>query len=113
MNHQTVRDYTLNQVELQFDWEIPTAAGRATFKVGLERADQSSTVGFEVNLLKLSRAQLRRLESFLAARHAGLTSAAEVAATASWLLDISLAQGQPKLSATERQILVRQLLLAD
>jgi hypothetical protein len=61
--------------------------------------------------LKLSRSHLKRLESFLAARHAGLTSATEVAATLSWLLDRSIQQAEPSLALHEREAMVRALLL--
>jgi hypothetical protein len=61
----------------------------------------------------LSPPQLGRLEDFLVRRHAGATPSAEVTATTSWLVDISLRQSQPSLSVGERLALARQLLLAD
>jgi hypothetical protein len=112
MNYQTVRDSNADHVGIQFDWR-PAIDGRVAFITQIRRAEQRSAIDFEVDLRRLAPIELQRLERFLSRRHAGLTSASEVAATLSWLLDCSLQQGQPTLAVHERQATVRALLLAD
>jgi hypothetical protein len=102
-----------DQVQLDFDWEIPTVAGRAMFKAHVERGEQTSIISFELDLLRLAPLELKRLEDFLVRRRASCTSAAEFTATTSWLVDTSLRQSQPSLAVGERLALARQLLLAD
>jgi hypothetical protein len=97
--------------QIAFDWLPAVQNSRATFNVRVERGEQTSAISFEVDLRKLSAAKLRRLENFLARRHAGLTSSVEVAGTLTSLLDSSLQQTQPSLQRQERRTLVRELLL--
>jgi hypothetical protein len=110
-NAQTGSDQVSDCVRLQLDWVPATQAGRATFQARIERGEQQSAIEFEVDLRKLSAAKLRRLENFLARRHAGLTSSVEVAGTLTSLLDSSLQQTQPSLQRYARRTLVRELLL--
>jgi hypothetical protein len=77
-NAQTGSDQVSDRVRLQLDWAPATQAGRATFSLRIERAERSSTIEFEVDLLKLEPSELERLQEFLSRRHAGLTWSPEV-----------------------------------
>src|SRR5260221_1111989 len=112
MDNKFVKECSLDQVELQFDW-VAATDGRTMFSLGVASSEQNSRVDLEIDLLKLTPVELCRLEDFLVRRHAGLTSSTEVAVTAAWLLDSSLQQSQTLLKYYERQALVRTLLLAQ
>ena len=110
-NAQTGSDQVSDRVRLQLDWAPPTQAGRPTFRVRIERRERSSSIEFEVDLLKLEPSELERLQEFLESRHSNRTPASEIAATTAWLLECSLRQTQPSLKRHQRQALVRELLL--
>jgi hypothetical protein len=82
-----------DRVEINLDWEIPSPADDPLiFLLAIRRGDRTSSVRLQVDLGRLDTPALERLHGFLAARHANLTPAVEVAKTAAWLLDLSLQQ---------------------
>jgi hypothetical protein len=109
MNNRDPHD----QIGIQFDWDPPTKIGHILFRARIERFGQISLNTFEIDLFRLSHAELVQLQIFLGRRHAGLTTHYEIAWHLSWLLGISLQQTEPQVSPTERQRKVRQLLLAE
>jgi|SRR5271166_5230650 len=90
-DNDTVRYDTYFPAAMQLDWDSPKA-GRVTFTVTLERFDRISQVNFEIDLLRFSVAELRRLGDFLLRRQLGLAPATEIVAGTSWLLDCGIQQ---------------------
>jgi hypothetical protein len=109
MNNQTVRDCTLNQVALQFDWQ-PPIDGQVTFQSHVARLGRTSAVDFTIDLNRLTKPDLERLHTFLSRRSSGLASPYETTRNLDWLLQASLGPG---LTRIERQRKVRELLLVD
>ena len=101
-----------NQIGIDFDWTAPPQAnGRVSFQVRIRRGRQQSYVEFELDLAGLSAGELQRLGAFIIRRQLQLTTGYEMGRTLTWLLNCSLRQQQPELSAEIRAEKVRELLL--
>jgi hypothetical protein len=98
-------------VPLTFGWVPHVQDGRITFQVRLERRGRKSAVDFTVDLNRLTKPELERLNIFLGRRSAGLTTAYEAVRHLTRLLEISLRQSAPELSRAEQRRKVRELLL--
>jgi hypothetical protein len=109
-NNQTVAHSSLDQVGLQFDW-LCVANGQTTFQVRIERQGRKSAIAFIIDLNRLNRPELERLNIFLVRRSAGLSTQYEVVRHLAWLLEVSLQQSDPQLTRAVRQLKVRELLL--
>jgi len=101
----------LGKVEVHFDWRPAAENGCVIFAADLIRGKERSAIKFEINLLKLTDAQLTRLHIFLERRQAGLTTHGEMARILCCLLDCSLTQAQPGSDKSLRDSKVRELLL--
>jgi hypothetical protein len=104
---------TSEPIEVGFDWDEVVIDDCITFHYRANYRGRRSIVDFTVNKKKLTRAQLDRLDSFIARRQAGITKTYDLAWNLSWLLGLWLEQVQPELSTDERNLKVRQLLLAE
>jgi hypothetical protein len=102
-----------DQVRLDFDWTPPAENGLARFQSRIERRGRKRAVDFTIDLNRLQRFELERLNTFLVRRSAGLSTQYETVRNLSWLLEISLRQGSSELSRSARQQKVRELLLVS
>jgi hypothetical protein len=100
----------LDTVQVHFDWHT-LHDGCVTFVVDIVRGKERSAIRFQINLLKLTEAELPRLHIFLRRRHSGLTTPYEMAHTLCWLIDCALFQAHPGWSKSFRDAEVRKLLL--
>lgn len=119
MNQPSCQDPAASQtvtqdlVSVTFDWEPVIRDGCAHFHLGLERNATRSIVDFELNLARCTEAELLRLNQFLVRRHLNATTKEEMAASIYWLVDCSLRQAEPTLTAAERDARLRALLLCE
>jgi hypothetical protein len=102
-----------DKVGISFDWEIPRKPSDIVFQVRVERGSRHSAIDFAIDLRRMRGAELEKLHDILVKRHAGLDDGYELTRAITWLLTISLQQQQPSWSDEQREIQVRQLLLAD
>jgi hypothetical protein len=101
----------LNTVRVHFDWHPEARDGCVTFGADIIRGKERSAARFQINLLKLTEAELTRLHIFLERRHAGLTTPYEMARILCWLVDCALFQAHPDWSKALREEKTRELLL--
>jgi hypothetical protein len=103
---------------LIFHWEAPSLSNPAlfTFIAEVHRQRDKSKVRFQIDTAKLETAgrtaDLEKLRDILVARHAGIDDRRSLLRSIEWMLTISLEQTSPELTPDERQLKVRQLLLA-
>jgi hypothetical protein len=101
-----------------FDWEIPslTTPHFVTFLARVRSQAGERSFRIPIDVAKLATegrtTDLERLLDILATRHAGLDDRHSLVQSLAWLLSISLEQTSPQLTENERQLKVRQLLLA-
>jgi hypothetical protein len=102
-----------------FNWEIPEliTPHLITFLARVRCHADERSLRFQIDVGSLAAhgrtGDLEKLHAILSARHAGLDDRHSLMQAIEWMVNVSLEQVAPELSPAERQVKVRQLLLAN
>jgi hypothetical protein len=97
-------------VAISFDWAPEVKGNRLVFQVRLDRDGRHSSFDINLDLARLTKAELQKIRIILERRQKNLSAAVELTATISWLLDLVLIQDGSSNPA-ERAARIRELML--
>jgi hypothetical protein len=97
-------------VTLSFDWDRAVTDNHVIFHVRLDRGGRHSEFDISLNLDRLARSDLQRLQTILERRHNNTSSGPEITSAINWLLELVLIQDGVS-SAPERAARIRELML--